>query len=144
NGVADTFWFMHTIRRLHRGRFGRDLVQPDTSNYHTVINRLEPYIPDTIDLGIELFDSLFFAYKQQMDSIVTTQPVKQWKTDFHGAYHCLLYCVNDQYFIHRRWERNVIMPQRVYYDQVNGCIHYEDDCCNSYYLIAPDGSLQEY
>lgn len=144
SGVADTFWFMQSVRRLHRGRFGRDLVQPDTSNYQKVIERMLEYIPDTIDMSIHHFDSLFLAYTQEMESVVCTQPVKQWKTDNYGTYHCILYCVNDHYFLHRRWERNAILPQKVFYDKVNGFIHYEDNCCNSYFLITPDGNLQEY
>lgn len=144
NGVADTFWFMHDLRRLHRGRFGRDLVQPDTSNYQQVLERMAPYLPDTIDLGIEIFDSLFFAYKQQMESVVSTHPVKQWETDFYGPYHCLLYYVNGQYFLHKRWTRDAILPQRVFYDQASGHVHYKDNCCDSYYAIDADGNLQEY
>jgi hypothetical protein len=135
---ADTFWFLHNVRRLHRGRYDRDFLQPDVSNYSQVISRLIPYLNKNIDYSIEPFDNLYHSYIDTLDKINSYEIIGHWHRDFYGDYNLFLYQKGEQLFIERKREKSIIMPQEVLYNKETKTYTYKDPCCGIEYQIIDD------
>ena len=141
---ADTFWFMHNVRRLHRGRFNQDFVQPNEANYEEVLDRMAPFLNLNVDYSVEPFDSLFTSYIDVMDNMALNPKVGHWHTDFYGDYQLVIYKVGDKLFLENKRERSVILPQEVLYNETTKSYKYVYDCCGIEFRVDKEGNIAEY
>ena len=140
NAKADTGWFMHNVLGLHRGRFARDLVQPDVSNYQTVLARMSPWVPQEVSYDLAPFDSLFTTYVRDVKRITSGEPIKQWRTKENDR--ITWYRVDGTLYTYKFWrDGSYSTPQAIFHDPPSGRYRYREDVPGTWLEIAADGSL---
>lgn len=140
---ADTFWTMHCIRAAHRSIYATDLIQPDPSNYHTVLERLPRYRRGDPDLDLAPFDSLYAAYQNDVHRVIDTKPIRSWIDD--EGDHVNWYSLGDSLYTHTMWsDSSYSMPQRVDFNAATGKYTFAHGISDTYMEIAPSGALLCY
>jgi hypothetical protein len=140
---ADTFWFMRNVRGLHRGRFARDFVEPDAGNYRAVLDRVSPWVADSLSYDLAPFDSLYSAYLRDVRRITDAPPVRQWATPENDR--TTWYEVDGVLYTHKVWrDGSYAMPQPIAPDPESGAYNYLLDVPGTYLRIGQDGALRVY
>ena len=140
NAKADTSWFMHNVLGLHRGRFGRDFVEPNAGNYRTVLDRLAPWLSDSVSYDLAPFDSLYRTYLRDVHRITGTPPVHRWVTPDNN--HMYWYKVDGVLYSNMLWfDNSYAMPQPIAYDRSSDTYKFLQDVPGTYMRIDKDGYL---
>lgn len=144
NGNANEDWFMHNVKRLYRGRYNRDLIEhPTRDSFKIVTNKLIQYIGHPIDYSIEKFDSLFNSYLNDLSCIISSKVIGKWETLLKNntTYFLIVYDVNGKLYLQKRYDRDVILPQEVIYDNTTKTYTYRKDNCNMAFKIDLNGNI---
>ncbi len=140
NAKADTGWFMHNVLGLHRGHFARDLMQPDVSNYKTVLARMTRWVPKDVSYDITPFDSLFTTYMRDVSRITSGEPIKQWRTKDNDR--ITWYRVDGTLYTYKFWrDGSYSTPQAIFLDPSDDRYRYREEVPGTWLEIADDGSL---
>ena len=140
NAKADTFWFMHNVLGLQRGRFARGFVEPDVSNYKTVLARMSRWVPKEVSYDLTPFDSLFTTYMRDVKRITGGEPVKQWRTKDNDR--ITWYRVDGMLYTYKFWrDGSYSTPQAIFLDPSDERYRYREEVPGTWLEIAADGSL---
>lgn len=143
-GLADTTWFYHILRGVHRGRFGRDFVRNrniSDSDVDTMMKRLSPFISKKINLSTQKFDYLFKKYLFDLHKITSSEIVHEWKNNDNDSY--FIYRYKNKLFYYKLFaDGSSRFPQEIKYNQASDRYEYVNVIKNDYLIIKKDSSLQ--
>ncbi|MCA6362106.1 MAG: hypothetical protein IM638_03660 [Bacteroidetes bacterium] len=74
-GVANEFWYIHNLRGMVRARYGRDFYEKTHDNIPKFIEKLEPFINDSISYDLTVVDSLFNSHDINLRLIITAEKI---------------------------------------------------------------------
>ena len=154
SGDADTVWFMHNVKGMHRCRFGRDWVQPNQSNYMEVLARLDEKVLSNIrNFDLRNFDLLYDEHIKEVAKIRSGELLNRWENDSNDTLK--LYKSHENYFLEKIWrDGSSHFPQKVivdkrsfspinYFHSWDG-LHFRKDEKNNLYIYKDETVLFEY
>lgn len=112
-GKADTFWFLHNVRGLHRCRYARDFKEVTADNYLEIIERTAPDILSANPrFDLSEFDKLYNNYRADIAYFTGNKIVRQWINKENDTLR--VYQKNEDYYLHKIWRDNTYaFPQPV-------------------------------
>lgn len=144
SGEADTSWFFHNLRGIHRTRFGRDFIRGrkiEPKDVDTLIKRLSPFINTEIDLSIDKFDSLYNKYIFDLNSITNSEILYSWVTADKS--HCFFYRFQNKIYYHLLYQDNsCTFPQEIKLNIDKNQYEYVDSFDNDFFIINDKSNLQ--
>lgn len=140
DGKADTFWFMHNVRGIHRGRSGFDLLQPSDSTYGQVLDRMAPYLPDHITFDLAPFDSLYNTFMKDVVRITSSPAVHRWVNAQEDRLS--IHQVSKKLYLFKLWgDGSYGLPQRIQRDPNSNKYTFWDPANKTYLIIDTAGNL---
>jgi len=112
---ADTFWFLHNVRGLQRGRFGRDIARGrdmTSDDIATVLNQLNLPLEPKPNFDLNNFDQLHHNFIKEVQQIHSGKRLGEWVNDKNDFYS--IFDFNNQLFIHKMYrDSSYSFPQKV-------------------------------
>ncbi len=146
NGEADTGWFFHILRGVHRGRYGRDFIrgrQIEPKDVDTIMGRMQPYLNPKIDLSIDKFDFLYNKYISDLKAITSSEVMHSWVTTDKS--HCFFYkFLNKLYFYMLYSDNSSGFPQEIKFNSEKNQYEYADSFDNDFFIIDDKRNLQAF
>lgn len=144
NGEADSGWFYHILRAVHRQRYGRDFIRGrkiDAKNVDTIMGRMQPYLNPKVDLSIIKFDSLYNKYISNLKAITSSEAMHSWITADKS--HCFFYKFQDKLYYYMLWQDNSSsFPQEIKFNKEKNQYEYADSFANDYFIVDENKNLQ--
>ncbi len=158
NGEADSFWFLHSLRGLHRERFGRDLIRNNaitvgTWSYYghqlspkdmdTVVKRLSKFLNKKVDFSIQKFDSLFEKYYSDVRLITNSELLDQWLSNENTRYY--FYKFQNKIYYQKIYPDNSFgFPIEIKFNKEKNQYEYLEWIDNDFFIIDDNKNLQIY
>ena len=114
-GKADTSWFLHNVKGLHRGKYGRDLIRTrelKIGDINTILNALEIPLQPKIDYNLTEFDNLFTSFHTDVAKIRSAEIKGKWMND-DGDYFLLTEFEKRLFFLKVYRDNSFSSPQEV-------------------------------
>jgi len=142
-GQADTSWFFHILRGIHRTRFGRDFVRGrkiEPKDVDTIVKRLSPYTNTEVDLSTNKFDELFNKYVTELKNITSSEIVYRWSTPEKDL--LFFYRYQNKLFYLKIWnDGSCGFPQEIKFNQDKNQYEYVEVMYDDFFKIDDNKNL---
>ncbi|SHO62814.1 hypothetical protein A8938_2335 [Algoriphagus zhangzhouensis] len=75
DGIANEWWYIHNLRGMLRARYGRDLYEKTKENIPQYLEKLKPFVKDSISYDLSIIDSLYENYDRNLNSILISDRI---------------------------------------------------------------------
>jgi hypothetical protein len=146
SGQADTTWFFHILRGIHRVRFGRDFVRGrkiEPKDVDTIVKRLSPYINTKVDLSTNKFDELFNKYVNDLKNITSSEVVYRWATPEKDLLYFYRY-QNKLYYLKIWNDGSCGFPQEIKFNPDKNQYEYVEVMYDDFFKIDDNKNLSVF
>lgn len=114
---ADTFWFLHNVKGLSRGKYTRDIIRGRDLNpddIPTILNQLKMPLEPKPNFDLSNFDQLHQKFIEEVQQIQSGKRLGEWINDKNDFYS--IFDFNDELFIQKMYrDSSYGFPQKVKY-----------------------------